>query len=167
MPLNLEQLQEFTFQLYSGVPSYYGEPFFYCISLLYYNGLRINELANIPKWQLKNQDEYEAPTEKDGNNRIVTVHDGQDSILQSVIDQTNYVYTRDWRAYSRYVKAFFGGPYFVTQDKVLTTHLFRHTFIKTLADEGNSVAEIKELTGLKSDTVVNGYINSEIELITF
>ena len=66
--------------------------------------------------------------------------------------------------YQAVLRAFYraAGVKFRNGGKNITTHIFRHNYIKKLSREGVSIDDIMTKTGIKSKSVVNGYINSRI-----
>lgn len=165
MIITNEELADLCNSIQEGVPIYYGSAFRLCFNLLYKFGFRINELSLVHQWNILSHGVYVCPTEKGGNDREIEYLDPTGKINQSIMDGENYVFTRDWRAYSRYINSKTGGNRYKHNDKFITTHLFRHNYIKKLSEDGKTVSEIKTITGLIDTNVVNGYINSEINQV--
>ena len=137
--------------------AHYNELF----SILYETGIRANELQYIADWTLINETDVLVYTSKNSNDRIVNINLFSQVVQDSIILSNVLFYLP---CYEAIVQTFHKVAKFrySVKNKNITTHLFRHNYIKKLDAESHSLAYIKTQTGIKSDSVVSNYINSQI-----
>ena len=143
------------------VPNYY--PFLTTIlQVLYSTGCRPHELLDINLWSRLDGTYFVLKALKANNIRTILVSDLPVDFIKYV--DANYF---PWLVsnYRQFTYQFFNiymYPTAIVDSKKCALYLYRHAFIKRLSDAGLSVEQIRQITGHKSDAVVEGYINSMI-----
>ena len=129
--------------------------------LLHDFGFRVNELYRYQFWTIDNNGFVNFPTSKGSGSRVVHYTLLPDDVYNTVVSGELSFYLAGYQAVLR---AFYraAGVKFRNGGKNITTHIFRHNYIKKLSREGVSIDDIMTKTGIKSKSVVNGYINSRI-----
>lgn len=130
---------------------------------LYNTGLRVNELID-----------YSRITQIDINTVLVTTqkHSNPRAINTSLLNSTYFEALKNnslklfIRSYSYYNSSFITRCRYYKDlkigDKQVTTHLFRHNYIKKLALNGFTCNQISAIIGERVDTNTQSYIDSII-----
>lgn len=133
-------------------------------STLYNHGFRVREVLYSYQWDDLGNGQIKCKTSKGSLDRIIPVSELDYFLLDGIYKkQNNYVLP----SYSTYLR-YFGSnkavlQYFVNGARI-GTHIFRHNYIKRLNAEGLNIEQIKNATGLLSNEVANGYLNSVISV---
>ncbi|MFN8258129.1 MAG: site-specific integrase [Bacteroidales bacterium] len=139
---------------------------FMVFETLYNTGLRINELIDYSRISLVDANTALVKTQKYSNPRIIHISSINQTYFENYITNNLHKFIRSYSYYSSKIIAFnneFGNLY--VDGKQITTHLFRHNFVKKLSDSGLSVPEISSIIGERVDKNTLGYIHSQISSI--
>jgi len=164
--LGVQDLSQILDTFLTNVPSYHASHMMQLFRTMRTFGFRIRELKNIPDWEYVSQEEILAKTSKGSAPRLLKVDDCEPFLLQSIGSTENQLYRMSYSTYQRVFTEYTPALYFEVDDGPISLHLFRHAYIKELDASGNSIASIRNKTGIVSDTIVNNYINSNIYKIT-
>ena len=159
----------------AGLPhewAYSPQPIFEILDLqmidLFYNlyntGLRYTEMTSKNRWEMIDPVTYRVTTLKHSNPRIIAAADLSQQFINSqklpgkLYPSCLYSTTAIWlqRAFHPLAPRI--------KNKKVTTHIFRHNFIKRLAQEGKEIEEIQTITGEVDGKNVETYIRSIIYL---
>lgn len=135
----------------------------YCVLKVVYDyGFRWYEIKDIKDYTITLSGKYQFKTLKNNNYRIydeVMISpelrylmdlDGSPTIERS--RQTWVVLIQGINNFRKYIIG----------NKESSLHIFRHNRIKQLYANGSTIEEIKSFTGLKQDSTVMNYVNSEV-----
>lgn len=143
------------------VPNYY--PFLTTIlQVLYSTGCRPHELLDINLWYRLDGAYFVLKALKGNNIRSILVSDLPVDFI-SYVDANYFPWSlSNYRQFTYQFLNIYIYPTAIIDSKKCALYLYRHAFIKRLSDAGLSVEQIRQITGHKSDAVVEGYINSMI-----
>lgn len=130
---------------------------------LFDHGFRINELSACHTWVFLNQDQVIASTSKGSQDRIIQTSELHPLIIQSINEGSNYLFKMSYPTYERAFRKHSPALRYFVKSKEIGTHLFRHNFIKQLSISGLTVSAIRTITGIKTDSIVQGYIQSNLK----
>ena len=130
---------------------------------LYKTGLRINELIDYSRITQIDTNTVLITTQKFSNPRAINTSLLNPTYYKAFQDNTLKLFVRSYSYYNsafitrcRYFKDLkIGG-------KLVTTHLFRHNYIKKLALNGFTAQQISAIIGERVDKNTQGYIDSII-----
>jgi len=130
---------------------------------LYNTGLRISELLEYSRIQLVDANTALVRTQKFSNPRIIHISSINLTYFENYVNNNLQNFIRSYSYYSSKIIAFNNeyGNLFV-EGKQITTHIFRHNFVKKLADSGLTVSEISTIIGERAEKNTLGYIHSKI-----
>lgn len=137
-----------------------------CYSSLYntlFNfGFRISEVTTPSRWNIENLPLIVIDTEKKSNNRIINVNDldlyAKTAILNGFFPYPN----TSAKVASYFMKNYYNRKAMYIENKLATTHLFRHYAIKFWYEIGWDVSQISEYIGEVDEKNTIGYINSNL-----
>lgn len=140
-------------------------PYMYSIYTTMFNtGIRCEEATNKDLWIEEHTTYYELQTCKRGqirNIELTSIHPVFLAWLRSA-DPRKFLYSAS-RIRSA-LPIFAPYPHIWCKRKEISTHIFRHNFIKQKNQDGMEPETIATLMGLNTLDVVNNYINSELIL---
>lgn len=131
-------------------------------NLLYNFGFRIRELESLHLWQYTDEGYVITKSSKGSNDRFIDANLLPDIVLDSIEVGVNFVYTSTYKTYRSYFGRMKGCRFLSVGDKSIATHVFRHNRIKQYSKSGMSDQQIKEFFGIKNESVVARYRNSQI-----
>ncbi len=130
---------------------------------LYNTGLRINELIDYSRIQLVDANTALVQTQKFSNPRVIQISSINQAYFENYVNNNLHHFIRSYSYYSSKIIAYnneFGNLF--VEGKQITTYIFRHNFVKKLADSGHTVSEISAIIGERADKNTFGYIHSQI-----
>jgi len=131
---------------------------------LYNTGLRINELIDYSRLSDIDTNTILVTTQKFSNPRIISKSSLNSTYLSAFLNSKLAYYVRSYSFYSNYfINHLPTFKYIKTENKLISTHLFRHNYIKKLYNDGKTVSEISSIIGERSDANTFKYISSTIE----
>lgn len=142
--------------------SFYSDEVGSCLTVLLNTGAREGEVLDRARWHNTAPGVWILKPQKGNADRTVLESQLPDRFLRW-LNASGFPYRlsslmnlrRVVDQFSAYPMAYCGG-------KEISTHRFRHSYIKQLAIAGASIADIKAIMGLSSAGVITGYITSEI-----
>lgn len=135
-------------------------PYFY---LLYHTGLRVSEILEFNKLIVFPYDYIIFPSSKKSEQRLITSSIIPLKYFDYVMDNVDYFYHTYAAQLSEILLNNMPARKYYHKKKLLTTHLFRHNYIKLLLNiHGLNPSEIQKIVGHKSISNTFRYINSEI-----
>lgn len=127
-----------------------------------HTGCREGEVCDLTRWSLTKVGQYELRTEKGKGVRTIEASDlplefrhwiaeRKDGRAPTSVDRLRSSFRQmiTWRSLT-------------VGRKGVSTHLFRYTYIRQLAEDGLSVKDIMAHMALTSERVVEGYLNNEV-----
>jgi site-specific recombinase XerD len=130
---------------------------------LYNTGLRVNELLEYSRIEIIDTNTVQVTTQKFSNPRLIQISDLNPIYFAHLAADTLNSILRSYSYYSNKFVLFNSlFPRLSIKDKRVTTHLFRHNYVKKLHDNGLTIPEISSIIGEKEDKNTIGYIYSEI-----
>ncbi len=136
---------------------------FIIFDTLYRTGLRISELLEINRIQLLSSEKILITTQKKSNNRIIDKKQFNEIFIESFISNQLHFLLRNYKYYSLNFNLYNPLNHNLrTRNKQISTHLFRHNYIKKRFQSGLSVSEISNEIGEKENKNTLKYINSII-----
>lgn len=150
-----DDLQAFviTVQQYS---VWYG----FLFEFMYKSGCRLSELTTPNNIILNQNGTFTVLAKKGGNNRTFTQDELGKELSHYLVDDINVFTACNNSTASYYFKCFFPNyPVFVS-GKIITTHLFRHSIIKSMYDLNYTLEQISIFIGERDTKNTQGYIDS-------
>lgn len=136
-------------------------------TMLYDFGFRINEVLELERWSTYDSTYLRCHTSKGSNPRLVPRNEVPQLFYNSILHNTDYYLRSSYATVERVFQSSFPGKYILIGTKPTGTHLFRHNYIKKLSDQGYTAQQIKDDTGILTNTVVFSYVNSEPTIIPY
>lgn len=142
-------------------PPYY--PFLSTVlNVLYFTGCRPHEVLDLSLWSRIDSDSFLLKALKGNSPRLINKID-LPPIFINYIDNNFLPFSLiNYRQFVYQFLRIYQYPSAMIDNKKCTLYLYRHAFIKRLADEGKTIEQIRQITGHKSDAIVEGYIGSLI-----
>jgi len=136
---------------------------FILFETLYNTGLRINELIDYSRLSLIDVNTILVTTQKFSNPRPINTSYFNSVYLSNFLSNNLIRFIRSYSFYStKFIEFNYEFSNLFVLSKAVTTHLFRHNYVKKLADSGFTVSEISALIGERSNTNTQRYIDSVI-----
>jgi len=130
---------------------------------LYNTGLRVNELLEYSRVEIIDTETVQVITQKFSNPRLIEITEINPIYFAHLAADTLKSIIRSYSYYSNKFVLFNSlFPRLAIKDKRITTHLFRHNYVKRLHDDGMSIPEISEIIGEREEKNTMGYIYSQI-----
>lgn len=126
----------------------------------YATGCRFTELAEPNRWTFLAPNSITLQPLKSGNLRTFNALTLPADFVQLVRNSSLYLSNLNLSTGSYYFRKFYPQKKVYHLDKVITTHLFRHHYAKSLFAEGKTRTEIQILMGEVDIKNSNGYIDS-------
>lgn len=135
----------------------------YCaFHTLWKYGFRMSEIYMMPLATINVDNTATFKTLKNNNERIYPLSSLSGELMFLLSNRFDVPYFMSRQTFAQYLKDLNGGKYFYVGNKDCSTHIFRHNRIKLLSEEGATIAQIKQFTGIKQDQTVLNYIESII-----
>jgi len=131
---------------------------------LYNTGLRFTELTSKERWEMIDPDTYKVRTLKNSNPRAIEAADLSQQFKNAQKSPGRLYPTCLYSTTAIWLQRAFHPLAPRIKNKKVTTHIFRHNFIKRLHQEGKEIEEIQTITGEVDGKNVETYINSIIYL---
>lgn len=132
------------------------------LPFMFIYGFRINEMYNCHQWDYNGNGQIVALTSKNSNTRLVDPADCPNNLLISISSGSQRLMILKMRRLQTIFSRLVEGVYSTDTNKKMTFHLFRHNRIKQMNLSGSTIEEIKTFTGIKNESVVLQYVNSNI-----
>ncbi len=130
---------------------------------LYNTGLRVNELIDYSRIEIIDTEMVLVTTQKFSNPRLINISDLNPIYFAHLASDTLKSILRSYSYYSNKFVLFNSlFPRLSINDKRITTHLFRHNYVKKLSNGGLSTSEISKIIGEREEKNTLGYVYSEI-----
>lgn len=159
--LDFEQLNGLCINSIELIPNFYPNLKLICTTLLN-TGVRPEELLSFDRWSIKNNNTTILTTLKNNNPRTFDNSILGDDFINTIQYNPNHLNIGMIRQFNYQWSKVVSVPNLYVKNKKIGLYIFRHHYIKELAYEGIPVNEIKLITGHKSTSVVEEYINSDI-----
>lgn len=161
MILTLAQLQEDNQRIVDQLRSYSAD-LHTLVDILSRTGCREGEVLDRDRWSPVGDGSWILLPQKFNAPREIKPHQ-LNGKFRAWLESSGYPYQlsslvnlrRSVEKFTRYPIAYVG-------EKRISTHRFRHAFIKDLAAQGLTPSEIQSVMGLSSKSVVLGYIGSSV-----
>ena len=130
---------------------------------LYKTGLRINELLDYSRISIIDINSVLVQTQKFSNPRVISISDFNPVYISHLASGSLDAFIRSYSYYSEKILLFnslFHKLYI--NNKRISTHLYRHNFVKKLYEEGLSISEISNTIGERDNKNTFGYVHSQI-----
>jgi site-specific recombinase XerD len=130
---------------------------------LYNTGLRINELLDYSRVSIIDINSVLVQTQKFSNPRIIPISDFNSVYMAHLASGTLYNLIRSYSYYSE--KMLLYNTQFhklFIKNKRISTHLYRHNYVKRLFDDGYTIPQISTVIGERDDKNTMGYVYSQI-----
>ena len=161
---NLELLQD-DLQLFKSRIASFNACYSSIYNTLFKYGFRISEVTDQSRWDISNLPFIIINTEKKSNNRIINISD-LDDYAKTALNAGFFPYTNtSAKVASYFMKNYYNRKAMYVENKLVTTHLFRHYAIKFWYEIGWSVTQISEFIGEVDEKNTIGYINSKLYYI--
>ncbi len=132
------------------------------LNLLYVTGCRVNEITDIERWsRLRNRDLRLLPL-KGNKERVFKREDIPVHFYNSVVEGVNAFVPFNSNRLRYYCKQYVVPYPLMVGKKNLELNIFRHRYIKGLANNGLTRLEITALMGYTNNNTVNNYLDSVI-----
>ena len=128
----------------------------------YYFGLRFNEVKNANNWIRLTDSTVQVPLSKGQSTRILTYDPEYWDVIFYYITELGYFNFANQTTASQLFLRHYPKRLFLDTGKSLTTHFFRHFYVKLQTNNGFSPAQIATDIGEININNINGYINSII-----
>lgn len=141
------------------------EPYYYDLFVvLYFTGIRINEIITIQNEYKENSDIISITPSKRNLNRLIDLNQKDNEFsLVDALRNSDYSLQQLKSAQRCFSRCLLNLKY-VHDKKILTTYLLRHNYIKKKAKEINDTKNLQNLLGhILQDNTLN-YVNSIIYL---
>jgi hypothetical protein len=143
--------------------AYYYNSYYFDVAYLFFNyGLRLNEVYEINRWADYDEYNYILTTEKGSATRLILKQDCPYYFQVAISEQTEAFPMARSASFNRVIKKFSDYYEFFSEDKHISSHIFRHNKIKQLNDERMPIEDIQNFIGEKSEYNIYRYINSVI-----
>lgn len=116
------------------------------------------------RWEMIDPETYKVSTLKNSNPRIIAAADISQQFINSQKSPGRLYPTCLYSTTAIWLQRAFHPLTPRIKQKKVTTHIFRHNFIKRLHQEGKEIEEIKTITGEVDSKNVETYIHSIIYL---
>ena len=116
------------------------------------------------RWEMKDPETYRVTTLKNSNPRIISAADLSQHFKNAQKSPGRLYPTCLYSTTAIWLQRAFHPLAPRIKNKKVTTHIFRHNFIKRLHQEGKEIEEIKTITGEVDSRNVETYIHSIIYL---
>ena len=164
LPYSDENLQ-LDLQVFLSHVATLSQSYYVAFNVMYHYGCRFSELRQINRFS--NIDSYLFSIMPEKNNNIRTLSKNNlDSIFANFIaTQNDYFKMLNLATGSYYFRKFYAKKIVYHETKVLTTHLFRHNYAKSLKLQGLSDLRIQIELGEKDIRNSNNYIYSQLTCV--
>jgi len=130
---------------------------------LYNTGLRINELIDYSRLNLVDTNSILVQTQKFSNPRLIDIVYFNGTYFSNFITGNLKNFIRSYSYYcDKLITYNFEYSKLFVLDKHITTHIFRHNYVKKLYASGFTITEISAIIGERENKNTEGYINSII-----
>lgn len=136
---------------------------YFFFQLLFETGVRVNEARELERWAKIDNNTYRLLPQKENTFRYFTADQIPKSLQSSIEDQVNYFAKMSIDHYRYVVNIYLKGWNWRIGKKGVSTHLFRHNYVKQNIESGVSVIDLQTEMGLLSSSTVSMYLNSIIE----
>jgi site-specific recombinase XerD len=131
--------------------------------LMYNTGLRVREVLEVDRWQYNDDDTFTVQLEKREGTRVIPISQVPDAISDRFIDKVPFE-METYSAVNNTFKYSAPGIIFGNDTRRTTSHAFRYQFVKQLAQEGKTVAEIAAILGHVNQANTSKYMSDQILL---
>lgn len=160
-PYTFTELQD-NLQLFLFHVAHVSQSYSIAFKIMYHTGCRFSELRSISRFSFTALNQIQLTPLKNSNNRIFSTENIPTEFLNFITTQNNYFQMLNLSTASYYFKVYFAHKAVYHNTKLLTTHLFRHHFAKSLKNQGLSDQEIQQVLGEKDIRNSNNYIYSAL-----
>ena len=143
-------------------PEIYLDPYHLFFLNQYNFGLRFNEVTNAKNWIRLTDSTVQVPLSKGQSTRILTYDPYYWDVLFYHIETLGYFNFANQTTASQLFLRHFPRRLFLNSGKALTTHFFRHYYVKNKSNMGWTPTQIASDIGEVNVNNINGYINSII-----
>lgn len=125
-------------------------------------GLRCNEALEFERWTILTDNLFQVTTEKKSSPRLFNAEELNPLYSDLLKNDATYLLTHNYKSVARKFKLFCPYSNLVVGNKQISTHLFRHNYVKKLFNQGQSIQQISDKIGEKEPKNILGYVNSQI-----
>lgn len=134
-------------------------------SMLYKHGLRVNEVLELDRWTLDNNNQFNIVTEKSSEIRKINMAEVSSEYLVLLSNKMSSNRICSYDVAKDRFKKYFDTSLYYSDKKRICTHIFRHNYVKRLIRKGLTEREVAILMGHKNEKNTLNYINSKIYFI--
>lgn len=131
--------------------------------LMYNTGLRVREVLEVERWQSTDYDTFIVQLEKREGTREIAISQVPDAISDRYVYSQQYEY-ETYSAVNNTFKYYAPGLIFGNDTRRTTCHAFRYQFMKQLAADGQTTAQVAATMGHVNLANTARYIQDEIWL---
>jgi len=130
---------------------------------LYKTGLRINELLDYSRVSIIDINSVLVQTQKFSNPRIIPISDFNSVYIAHLASGSLFNLIRSYSYYSEKMLLYNSQFHklFINKKRI-STHLYRHNFVKRLFDNDYTIPQISTTIGERDDKNTLGYVYSQI-----
>lgn len=132
------------------------------LELLLISGCRINDVLEFNRWSVVDGTKIKLKPEKNNNDRLFEESQLTSLWFNSVQNNVDLFFDINYSKVVYELKKKFDKYYFMSYNKRLLSHIFRHNYAKQLKLNGSTDLEIKNLMGEKKLSSAQNYIYSQI-----
>lgn len=159
--VELQQLQAMADHFITASYPYF-EQFRETFKLLKLTGCRISELFEINRWSIQTGYHVTLQPQKGNNIRYLTLGPDFGHFLTAIENQTKpFLGLTVWQFWNLFNRI---NPYgsIYSDTKEITAYLFRYLYVRTLLEDGLTVAQIANQMGYTSEAAVHNYLDAEL-----
>ena len=149
-------------------PYYFTEPYHTLWAIQFYFGFRFAEVAASSAWTFNSPDSIIVPLLKNQAHRKLSLLPSDFNNILSALEAHEFLYYCNPTTNDRLFRSLFHCDLYLSSGKRLTSHLFRHLYIKQLYANIPSIPLTSQTIHETSNTNTSGYvfsvINSSIRL---
>lgn len=125
-------------------------------------GLRCNEVLEFSRWNILSENLFQVTTEKKSNPRLFAADELNPLYSDLLKNDATILLTHNYKSIARKFKLFCPYTRLTAGSKQISTHLFRHNYVKKLFNKGQTIEQIANTIGEKDAKNILGYVNSQI-----
>lgn len=125
-------------------------------------GLRCNEVLEFNRWNILSENLFQVTTEKKSNPRLFAADELNPLYSDLLKNDATVLLIHNYKSIARKFKLFCPFTRLTVGSKQISTHLFRHNYVKMLYHQGQTIEQIAAKIGEKDPKNILGYINSQI-----
>jgi integrase len=142
-----------------------SQSYYIAFNVMFFYGCRFSELRQINRFSNIDSTSFSIIPEKNNNIRTLSKTNLDSVFANFIMTQNQYFSMLNLSTGSYYFKQFYAKKIVYHETKVLTTHLFRHNYAKSLKFQGLTDQQIQLNLGEKDIRNSNNYIYSQLTCV--